>query len=69
MSNFSSRRDKNATIGYDKFLKILIACGIGYEDLKSREWFIEEIEPHKYHCAGYHPTLLRMDVIKDNIVV
>ena len=66
MSNlFTARQHKD----HNTFLKILIACGIDYENLKSREWFIEEIEPHKYHCTGYHPTLLRMHVIKENIVV
>jgi len=53
----------------DKFMKILIACGVDYENLRDREWFITELEPHKYHCTGYHPILLRMDIIKENVVV
>ena len=53
----------------NKFMKVLIKCGVSLEDLVDREWFIEEIEPHKYHCTGYHPTLLRMDIIKTNIFV
>ena len=44
----------------NKFMKILIACGVTFEQLQDREWFIEEIEPHKYQCTGYHPNMLRI---------
>ena len=53
----------------NKFMKILIACGVSYDELKNKEWFITELEPHKYHCTGYHPTLLRIDIIKENVIV
>ena len=53
----------------NKFMKILIACGVTFEQFKDREWVIEEIEPHKYHCTGYHPNMLRIDIIKENIVI
>lgn len=53
----------------DKFMKILIACEITYEQLRDWSWEIEEIKPHKYHCIGCHPIAARIDVIKENIVV
>jgi hypothetical protein len=53
----------------NKFLKILIACGVTFELLRDFEWYIEELGPHKYHCIGYHPVAKRHDIIKDNIFV
>lgn len=53
----------------DKFMKILIACGIQYEQLRDWTWDIIELAPHKYHCIGCHPVAKRIDVIKENIVV
>jgi hypothetical protein len=53
----------------NKFMKILIKCGVSMDDIKNREWFITELEPHKYHCIGYHPVAMRIDIIKDKIVV
>lgn len=53
----------------NKFMKILIACGATLEQLKDFKQYIEELEPHKYHCTGYHPVLRRIDIIKENIVI
>ena len=53
----------------NKFMKILIACGVSYELLRDYEWDIEEIEPHKYHCIGVHPVGKRIDIIKEYIVI
>jgi len=53
----------------NKFMKILIACGVSLELLKDFEWSVEEILPHKYHYIGVHPVAKRIDIIKDNIVI
>jgi hypothetical protein len=53
----------------NKFMKILIACGVTIEQLKDYEWSIEEIEPHKYNCIGIHPVARRIDIIKEKIVI
>lgn len=53
----------------NKFMKILIKCGISTEQLKDRTWFVNQIGPTEYHCTGYHPVALRMDVIKNKIVI
>lgn len=55
----------------NKFMKVLIACGVTYEQLRDYEWFIEPYNgiPHKYHCMGFHPTFARIDIIKENIIV
>ena len=53
----------------NKFMKILIACGVTVEQLTDFEWFVDELEPHKYHCIGYHPIASRIDIIKSNIVI
>ena len=50
-------------------MKILIACGVTYEQLKDREWFVVELSPHRYHVTGYHPVAMRIDIVKENIVV
>lgn len=60
---------KEITGNPDKFMKILIKCGVTYEQLQDWEWFITELEPHKYHCTGYHPVCARIDIIKENILV
>ena len=53
----------------NKFMKILIACGVTLEQLKDFEWYVEELEPHKYHCIGFHPIARRIGIIKDNIFI
>jgi len=53
----------------NKFMKILIACGVTFELLKDFEWDVEEIEPHYYHCIGVHPVAKRIDLYKDNVVI
>lgn len=53
----------------NKFVKILIACGVTYELLRDYEWDIEELSPHKYHCIGVHPVAARIDIIKSFIVI
>lgn len=53
----------------NKFMKILIACGVEYKELKEYTWEIIEIEPHRYHCIGNHPVAKRIDIIKENIVI
>ena len=53
----------------NKFMKILIACGVTFNLLKDYEWDITELEPHKYHCVSVHPVARRIDIIKENIVV
>ena len=59
----------NMNIDGNKFLKILIECGISYEQLKDYEWSIEECAPHKYHCIGVHPVAKRIDVIKEILYI
>lgn len=53
----------------NKFMKVLIACGVTFELLKDYEWDVVELESHKYHCIGVHPVAKRIDIIKDNVVV
>ena len=53
----------------NKFMKILIACGVTYDLLIDYEWEIEEIGIHKYHCIGSHPVLRRLSFIGENIVI
>ena len=50
-------------------MKTLISCGVTLDQLANYEWFIEELEPHKYHCTGYHPVAARIDIIKENVVI
>lgn len=68
-SNKYSTDYEGKEIDNNKFMKILIACGVTYEQIKDFTWYIEEIEPHKYHCNGYHPVARRISIIKENIVV
>ena len=56
-------------ISGNKFVKILIACGVPYELLRDYDWEIIELSLHKYHCIGCHPVAKRIDIIKDNIIV
>ena len=53
----------------NKFMKILIACGITIDQMSDRTWYITELHPHEYHCTGYHPVGARIDVIKSGIVI
>lgn len=53
----------------NKFMKVLIACGVTLELLRDYEWTVEELEPHKYHCIGVHPVAKRIGIIKANIVI
>jgi hypothetical protein len=53
----------------NRFMKILIACGVTYEQLMNYIWEVNEIEPHKYHCIGSHPVAKRIDIIKNNIII
>ena len=53
----------------NKFMKILIKCGVTLDLLANYDWFITELKPHKYHCIGYHPTAKRIDIIKEYVVV
>ena len=53
----------------NKFVKILIACGVTFDLLRDYEWDVIELEPHKYQCVGVHPVAKRIDIIKENIVI
>jgi len=53
----------------NKFMKVLIACGVTMEQLTDFEWFITELEPHKYLCEGFHPVSGRISIIKEYIVI
>lgn len=53
----------------NKFMKTLISCGVTLDQLANYEWYIEELESHKYHCIGYHPVASRIDIIKENVVI
>lgn len=53
----------------NKFMKILIACGVTFELLRDYEWSVEQIGSHKYHCIGVHPVGKRIDIIKDSIII
>lgn len=55
----------------NQFMKILIACGVTYDQLRDYEWEIEkyEFEAHKYHCIGVHPVAKRIDIVKENIII
>jgi hypothetical protein len=53
----------------NKFMKILIECGVTYDLLKNYDWTITEIERHKYHCIGTHPVAKRIDIIKEHVVI
>jgi len=53
----------------NKFMKILIACGVTFDLLKNYEWDIIELAAYKYHCIGTHPVAKRVDIIKENIVI
>lgn len=55
--------------GGNKFMKILIACGITLEQMRDYEWYVRELHAHEYHCTGYHPVAARIDVIKSGIVI
>ena len=52
----------------NKFMKILIACGVTMSQLTDYEWYVTEVEPNKYHCEGFHPVSGRIGIIKSNIV-
>lgn len=53
----------------NKFMKVLIACGVTFELLRDYEWDVVELKPHQYHCTGVHPVAKRIDIIKENIFV
>lgn len=53
----------------NKFMKILIACGVTFELLRDYEWDVIELSPHEYHCIGVHPVRKRIGIIKQNIVI
>jgi hypothetical protein len=53
----------------NKFVKVLIKCGVTFEQLRDYEWDVIELEPNKFHCIGCHPVARRIDIIKDKIVV
>ncbi len=54
----------------NKFMKILIACGVTLEQLRDYEWEVTELEKrHKYHCIGVHPVAKRIDIVKDKVFV
>lgn len=53
----------------NKFMKILIACGVTFELLRDYEWDVVELAPNKYHCIGVHPVAKRIGIIKENIVI
>ena len=53
----------------NKFMKILIACGVTFELLRDYEWDVIELDVHKYHCIGVHPVAARIDIIKENIII
>ena len=53
----------------NKFMKVLIACGVTFELLRDYEWDVVELEQHKYHCIGVHPVAKRIDIIKEKVVV
>ncbi len=53
----------------NKFMKILIACGVTLEQLQDYEWDVETLAPHKYHCVGVHPVAKRIDIIKEKIFI
>lgn len=53
----------------NRFMKILIACGVEFYLLKNYEWDVVELAPHKYHCTGVHPVGKRIDIIKAHIVI
>lgn len=53
----------------NKFMKVLIACGVTFELLRDYEWDVVELEPHKYHCIGVYPVAKRIDIIKEKVVV
>lgn len=55
--------------GGNKFMKILIACGITLDQMRDYEWYVRELHKHEYHCTGYHPVPARIDVIKSGIVI
>lgn len=57
-------------IDNNKFMKILIACGVTQEQMKDYTWFVTEMDKkHKYECAGFHPVAKRINIIKENIIV
>ena len=53
----------------NRFMKVLIACGVTFELLRDYEWDVVELEPHKYYCIGVHPVAKRIDIIKEKVVV
>lgn len=53
----------------NKFMKILIKCGVGIEELTNYKWYITQVGLAKYECNGYHPVASRILIIKDNIVI
>jgi hypothetical protein len=53
----------------NKFMKVLIACGVTFELLRDYEWFVIELEPHTYHCVGVHPVAKRIDIIKEKVII
>lgn len=53
----------------NKFMKILIACGVDLERLKDYEWSIQELRRHEYQCTGVHPVAARIDLFKRNVII
>ena len=53
----------------NKFMKILVECGVNLEQLKDYKWFVNELHANEYHCTGYHPMAARIDIIKSEIVI
>jgi len=57
-------------IDNNKFMKILIKCGVTLEQLQDYVWYVEEVdEPHKFYCSGFHPVAARIGITKSKIVV
>lgn len=53
----------------NKFMKILIACGVTYEQMRDYNWEVTQLELHKYRCDGVHPVAARISIKKDNVVI
>ena len=72
---YSSRDDKgftpffiNETAG-NKFMKVLIACGVTLEQMRDYTWTVEQIGPHAYTVDGVHPVAARIRITKPVIVI
>jgi hypothetical protein len=53
----------------NKFMKILIKCGIEQRELRNYTWYVTQVGIAKYKCDGYHPVGKRIIITKDNIVI